>query len=131
MHYNKASNIYKKTENADITNGDTITVVKKVVTELIRSMNIVSENIGHKNIELKNKHFRKSLVLIYSLQTSLDFEKAEKFCSELFQIYEFCRKKLIDGYTKKFSDGIKKAVFWLEEIFFNNKGKCNTKKKID
>ena len=66
MHYNKASNIYKKTENADITNGDTITVVKKVVTELIRSMNIVSENIGHKNIELKNKHFRKSLVLIYS-----------------------------------------------------------------
>ena len=123
MHYNKASNIYKKTENADITNGDTITVVKKVVTELIRSMNIVSENIGHKNIELKNKHFRKSLVLIYSLQTSLDFEKAEKFCSELFQIYEFCRKKLIDGYTKKLSDGIKKAVFWLEEIFFNNKGK--------
>ena len=123
MHYNKASNIYKKTENADITNGDTITVVKKVVTELIRSMNIVSENIGHKNIELKNKHFRKSLVLIYSLQTSLDFEKAEKFCSELFQIYEFCRKKLIDGYTKKISDGIKKAVFWLEEIFFNNKGK--------
>ena len=123
MNYNKASNIYKKTENADITNGDTITVVKKVVTELIRSMNIVSENIGHKNIELKNKHFRKSLVLIYSLQTSLDFEKAEKFCSELFQIYEFCRKKLIDGYTKKFSDGIKKAVFWLEEIFFNNKGK--------
>ena len=123
MHYNKASNIYKKTENADITNGDTITVVKKVVTELIRSMNIVSENIGHKNIELKNKHFRKSLVLIYSLQTSLDFEKAEKFCSELFQIYEFCRKKLIDGYTKRLSDGIKKAVFWLEEIFFNNKGK--------
>ena len=51
MHYNKASNIYKKTENADITNGDTITVVKKVVTELIRSMNIVSENIGNKNIE--------------------------------------------------------------------------------
>ena len=123
MHYNKASNIYKKTENADITNGDTITVVKKVVTELIRSMNIVSENIGHKNIELKNKHFRKSLVLIYSLQTSLDFEKAEKFCSELFQIYEFCRKKLIDGYTKRLSDGIKKAVFWLEEIFFNNEGK--------
>ena len=123
MHYNKVSNIYKKTENADITNGDTITVVKKVVTELIRSMNIVSENIGHKNIELKNKHFRKSLVLIYSLQTSLDFEKAEKFCSELFQIYEFCRKKLIDGYTKKISDGIKKAVFWLEEIFFNNEGK--------
>ena len=123
MHYNKASNIYKKTENADITNGDTITVVKKVVTELIRSMNIVSENIGHKNIELKNKHFRKSLVLIYSLQTSLDFEKAEKFCSELFQIYEFCRKKLIDGYTKKLSDGIKKAVFWLEEIFFNKEGK--------
>ena len=57
------------------------------------------------------------------MQTSLDFEKAEKFCSELFQIYEFCRKKLIDGYTKKFSDGIKKAGFWLEEIFFNSKGK--------
>ena len=35
MHYNKASNIYKKTENDDITNGDTITVVKKVVTDLI------------------------------------------------------------------------------------------------
>ncbi len=122
MHYNKASNLYKKTENADITNGDNVTVVKKVITELIRSMNIVSQNIDHKNVELKNKHFRKSLVLIYSLQTSLDFEKAERFCSELFQIYEFCRKKLIDGYTKKLPEGIKKAVSWLEEIFFSNEG---------
>ena len=25
--------------------------------------------------------------------------------------------------SEKISDGIKKAVFWLEEIFFNNKGK--------
>ena len=79
MHFNKAKNIYKKTDLSDVKNHDNVKLVKKVVQELIRSMNIVSENINTKNYQIKNKHFSKSLVLIYTLQTSLDFEKAEKF----------------------------------------------------
>ena len=120
MHFNKAKNIYKKTDLSDVKNHDNVKLVKKVVQELIRSMNIVSENINTKNYQIKNKHFSKSLVLIYTLQTSLDFEKAEKFCAHLFQIYEFCRKKLIDGMTKRTAEEINKAIFWLEEIFFGN-----------
>ena len=46
MHFNKAKNIYKKTDLSDVKNHDNVKLVKKVVQELIRSMNIVSENIN-------------------------------------------------------------------------------------
>ena len=48
-----------------------------------------------------------------------DFEKAEKFCAEIFQVYEMCRKNLINGYTKRVKGVIDKAVYWLEELFFS------------
>ena len=101
MHINKIKHTYNKTENAEIKNSDSVTIVKKVVKELIRSMSLVSKNLDNKDHEIKSKHFRKSLMLIYTLQTSLDFEKAEKFCAQIFQVYEMCRKNLINGYTKR------------------------------
>ena len=119
MHINKIKHTYNKTENADIKYSDSATIVKKVVKELIRSMNLVSINLNNKDHEIKSKHFRKSLMLIYTLQTSLDFEKAEKFCAEIFQVYEMCRKNLINGYTKRVKGVIDKAVYWLEELFFS------------
>ena len=120
MHFNKAKNIYKKTDLSDVKNHDNVKLVKKVVQELIRSMNLVSENITTQTDQITTTQCSPSLVLLYPRQTSLDFEKAEKFCAHLFQIYEFCRKKLIDGMTKRTAEEINKAIFWLEEIFFGN-----------
>ena len=38
-----------------------------------------------------SKYLVRCLTTIYSLQTSLDFEKGGTIATNLFQLYEFCR----------------------------------------
>ena len=63
-----------------------------------------------KDLDLKNKHFTKSLTAIYALQTSLNFDSNNRLAINLFQIYEYCRQQLIKGYSKKVVDDIIKAA---------------------
>ena len=44
------------------------------------------------------------------MQTSLNFDEGEKIAIHLFQLYEYCRKQLIKGFTSKVVDGIRKAA---------------------
>ena len=67
---------------------------------------------GTRNIPLLTSNERYD----YTLQTSLDFDKGGKIATQLFQIYEFCRKQLIKAFTKKVVVGINKAIKTLNEI---------------
>ena len=69
-----------------------------------------------KDLDLKNKHFTKSLTAIYALQTSLTFDQNSSIATNLFQIYEYCRQQLIKGYSKKVVEGIIKAADAIENI---------------
>ena len=77
-------------------------------------MNIVADSIEktkewkpeEKDLNLKNKHFTKSLTAIYALQTSLNFDSENNIAINLFQIYEYCRQQLIKGYSKKVVEDI-------------------------
>ena len=87
-------------------------------------MHIVADSIentkdwkpNEKDLKLKNKHFTKSLTAIYSLQTSLNFDEGEKIATQLFQLYEYCRKQLIKGFTNKVVIGIRKAAEAIKSI---------------
>ena len=59
------------------------------------------------DIKLQNKHFTKALTAIYSqLQVSLNFDQGRTYLAQIFQLYEYCRKQLIKGFTKNVVDGI-------------------------
>ena len=63
--------------------------VKTMVKELQSSMNIVVNSTGKEQERVvRTKYFSRSLVIIYTLQTTLDFEKGQKLAAKLFQIYE-------------------------------------------
>ena len=87
-------------------------------------MNIVAKSIEktkewkpkEKDLDLKNKHFTKSLTAIYALQTSLNFDSNNRLAINLFQIYEYCRQQLIKGYSKKVVDDIIKAANAIKNI---------------
>ena len=93
-------------------------------------MQILSEDIEKKKqLEIKqqsgdllslqkliSKNVTRSLTTIYSLQTSLDFEKGGKIATGLFQLYEYCRIQIISGFTKSINDGIKKAKKAFDQI---------------
>lgn len=118
LHFNKVKSLYKKSDNSDNTVKSPMEVVHTMIKELKRSMETVASttNIAKKRLD-RSKHFSRALVIIYTLQTSLDFDKGGKLATELFQIYEYCRQQLIKGFKKKISEGIKKAIKALNDIF--------------
>ena len=105
-------------------------VIKLVLNELSRTMQILSDDIDKKKEIVNNKesteliiiqksiskNVSRSLTTIYSLQTSLDFDKGGKIATGLFQLYEYCRLQIISGFTKSINNGIIKAKHALDQI---------------
>ena len=92
-----------------------------MVGELKRSMDKVITSTGvDSQRQFRAKYFSRSLVIIYTLQTTLDFEKGQKLAAKLFQLYEFCRQQLIKCFREQVVEGVKKAMNALEEIFIIN-----------
>ena len=120
MYTNKSKNLqkYKLAEDSSYEVKDKSAVVSAILTELERSMVIVIDKIektkewkpSQEDIKLKNKHFTKALTAIYSLQVSLNFDHGGNISVQLFQLYEYCRKQLIKGFSSKVVDGIRKAA---------------------
>ena len=120
VHFNKAKHQYQKTDISSSQNNDPVEIVRTMVNELRKSMKIVTLHTNDKNNRIsRNKHFSKALVIIYTLQTSLDFEKGGEIATQLFQVYEYCRQQLIKGFHSQVVDGINKAINALKEIFEN------------
>ncbi len=122
MH-NKAINKYKKAEAAYNQEKSPTEIVASLLNELTRSMGLVAQNIEteistkeNKSAQDKSKHFTRALVAIYSLQTSLDFDEGGSLATQLFQLYEYCRQQLIKGFSRRVTEGIKKAIQALNEI---------------
>jgi flagellar protein FliS len=122
--------VYKKVVKSGDLQKNPYEVVKLILQELSRTMQILSEDIEKKkqlNIKQQSsdllslqksisKNVTRSLTTIYSLQTSLDFDKGGKIATGLFQLYEYCRVQIISGFTKSINDGIMKAKKALDQI---------------
>lgn len=123
-------NVYKKVIKSGDLQKSPYEVVKLVLNELSRTMQILSDDIEKKrkcvsdnnNQDLVivqksiSKNVSRSLTTIYSLQTSLDFDKGGKIATGLFQLYEYCRLQIITGFTKSITPGIIKAKHALDQI---------------
>ena len=126
MYANKSKNLekYKKSEVSYNTTINGNQIISGILKELERSMMIVADSIEktkswkpqEKDLNLKNKHFTKSLTAIYALQSSLSFDVESNIATNLFQLYEYCRQQLIKGYSKKVVDGIIKAAKAIKNI---------------
>ena len=118
MKLSQAKKYYKKSQNDGLEHINPYEIFKKINYELLRALKIVSEKIEEKKIdETRQKNFTKALTIIYTLQTSLDFDKELKLSSDLFRFYEFCRKKLIEGITGMKSKEIVKSAVNLDKMF--------------
>ena len=105
-------------------------VVGMVLNELSRTMHLLILEVDKKKAVLVSKrnkeinhiqnaiskYVTRSLTTIYSLQTSLDFDKGGPIATNLFHLYEFCRLQIIYAFSKNKNDGLKKAFDALNEI---------------
>ena len=113
-----AKKLYKKISAGGIENENPFDIFKKINYELLRSMKIVSDKIREKKIdEIRQKNFSRALIIIYTIQTNLNFDKDEKTSIDLFRFYEYCRTKLINGMSSLSYKDIDKSVVNLDKMF--------------
>ena len=121
---------YKKASNSMDLVKSSHDIIRELMSHLVNSMNKIvidiqelksnnfeSKNLSKKDFALKkSKNMTKSLSIIYGLQTCLDFDKAPEIAGNLFQLYEFARKKIISSLTTKNPEGINQAISVIKEI---------------
>ena len=92
---------YKTTDKIDVTSeNDAHSILIKCYDELLKSIKSFQDNIvpNTDNFRRKSNSFSKALTIIYTLQSSIDFEKDLNIAKNLFQIYEFTRIALINEF---------------------------------
>ncbi len=119
MNFQTISEAYRKTEKQAVNeHSSDYQIVAKIFDELIRSMNIYSSEIVKNNADhnLKSEHFARTLTIIYTLQSSLDFEKGGEIANNLFKLYEYARQKVLEDMRAQSNEGTKSAIHHLGEI---------------
>ena len=109
---------YKTTEQLKTVSPESAnTVLLKCFDELLNSIKVFQENIVP-DVEIyeKNQQVFQNVTIIYTLQSSIDFEKNLNVAKSLFQIYEFTRLALINEFKLCKIDKSLSAVKALSEI---------------
>jgi len=93
-------------------------IIQEVLIELIKNMKTLAYSLDNEPVrsDMKSKAFSKSITAIYILQSSLDFEKGGEIASNLFNLYDYCKRGIMKGFTKQNSKFIYDAIPPIDEI---------------
>ena len=100
MKHINAATQYKNTDKMEVIQPDANSVLIKCFDELIKSVKIFQTNIvpNTENFRKKSSSFSRALTILYTLQSSVDFEKDLNIAKSLFQVYEYTRVTLIEEF---------------------------------
>ena len=124
---NEKLKAYKNTKNIQNTDKNPHEIVKYLLENFIICIDNVftdietetdKKNTLNKQYLIKNKsnNITKMLTIIYSLQVSLDFDKAPDLSNNLFQIYEFCRQQILKFIKSQSTEGLMRAKNLINDI---------------
>ena len=110
---------YTQTDlNVRVENDDPHSIIQDILKELKNNLTSLLYSLENKPevTEIKSKSFSKSLTAIYILQNSLNFEKGGEIANNLFKIYDFSRRSILEGFTNKDPELIKNVIPLIDEI---------------
>ena len=119
MNYNTSMKQYF---NDDITgktsNLNSHKIIEEVLKDLKKNMETLAYSIDHEPVisSIKSNSFSKSLTAVYILQSSLNFDDGEEIATNLYNIYEFCKNRIMKGFTNKDSKLVYDAIPPIDEI---------------
>ena len=119
MNYNVSMKSYIETDiQAKTLDTNPHSIIKEVLTELKKNMETLAYSIDNEPIisSIKSNSFSKSLTAIYILQSSLDFEKGGDIAQNLFDLYDYCKRGIMKGFTTRNSKLIYDSIPPIEEI---------------
>ena len=107
------ADINSKLENAS--KHDFIKIVLEELSKNLKSLKYAIENEG-KLSKTKSKSLARIITSITVLTSSLDFEKGEPIASNLFNLYDFCRREVLDSYKNLTTKGIDDSINVIDDI---------------
>ena len=107
------TDINSKLENSS--KHDFIKIVLEELSKNLKSLKHAIENEG-KLSKNKSKSFAKIITSIAVLTSSLDFENGEPIASNLFNLYDFCRREVLDSYKNLTTKGIDNSIEVIDDI---------------
>ena len=95
-----AASLYKNTDQMEVAQTDANSILIKCFDELIKSVKIFQKNIvpNSESFRKKSSSFSRALTILYTLQSSVDFERDFNIAKNLFQVYEYTRVTLIEEF---------------------------------
>ena len=119
MNFYTAIKQYENTEiNSKVESGSKHDFIKIVLEELSKNLKNLKYAIENESKLSKNKSksFAKIITSITILTSSLDFENGEPIASNLFNLYDFCRREVLDCYKNLTTKGIDDSINIIDEI---------------
>ena len=107
------ADVNSKLENAS--KHDFIKIVLEELSKNLKSLKYAIENEG-KLSKTKSKSFARIITSITVLTSSLDFENGEPIASNLFNLYDFCRREVLDSYRNLSTKGIDDSITVIDDI---------------
>ena len=119
MNFYTAIKQYENTEiNSKVESGSKHDFIKIVLEELSKNLKSLKYAIENESKLSKNKSksFAQIITSITILTSSLDFENGEPVASNLFNLYDFCRREVLDCYKNLTTKGIDDSIKIIDEI---------------
>ena len=107
------SDINSKLENTS--KHDFIKIVLEELSKNLKSLKYAIENEG-KLSKTKSKSFARIITSLTVLTSSLDFKNGEPIASNLFNLYDFCRREVLDSYRNLSTKGIDDSITVIDDI---------------
>ena len=119
MNFHHAIKKYNDSDiSSKIESGNKHEFIKIVLDELYKNLNLLKYCIENEKITSpkKSKSFSKILTSLMILMNSLDFKNGEPIASNLFNLYEYCRKEVLESYKNLNTKGLDDSILIIEDI---------------
>lgn len=117
MRNSAAMSQYKQVDiQASVENADPYTLTLMLFNGAIERLNAAKMHVEHKNIGLKGENIGKAISIIDGLQSSLDMKKGGKIADNLFELYAYMQRQLLDVTMHNKTENISEVISLMNEI---------------
>ena len=92
--------------------------IQIVLEELHYNLKVLVEAISNEGKLSKNKSrsFSKIITSLMILMDSLDFDKGKKIADNLYSLYDYCRRQVLDCYKNQTIEGLNSSINVIDDI---------------
>ena len=109
----QTTDVYSKVETAS--KHGFIQIVLEDLSQNLKLLKFSIEN-EEKMSKNKSKSFGRIITSLTILTSSLDFDKGEPIASNLFKLYEYCKKIVLDSYKNLNTKGLDDTIIIIDDI---------------